>query len=613
MCGICGYTGEPLPGLMDTMIEGIRSRGPDDEGQTRHPGVHLGHTRLAVIDPEHGAQPLSSADGRYVVTYNGEIYNYAELRAELEARGVRLRTHCDTELIPAGFAEWGEDFFTKLDGMFAFALLDTRTGVLRLVRDPLGIKPLYYAISGGTLVFASAVRSVLAHPAVGSSLSETGLRDFIQSRWLRSATTMYESVHVLPAATLLVFDNGEARSRTYWRPGEASVSPTRNIDELVEAVGAHMADTVRRQLRADAPVSVFLSGGVDSSYIARLAAGHGDGPISAFTIDVGAAEDVDGARELAAELGMDHRVSRLEPEDFDMLPAVIGAMDRPVGDAVVLATWKLCRAAAEEAKVALSGDGADELFGGYVHMPVLRRLDRLRPVSPFLRMMAPVLGMMPVAMLDRLFHYEASLGRMGRQAAADLLAAAGDSGAMLARATQIVGDGDVSRATHLAPPPPPPPADLSLNGLRDDMIHGWLPEQILPKMDQLSMAHGLEVRVPYVTIGLLDLLAGVDERVLLRNGDNKYLLRAAAEKVGLSAARRKKRAFHVPTENRWRDPLQRLTRSWLSDSEIRRHGVFKADYVADISRQVDAGEFLASKISLNMAALHMWLDANAAA
>ncbi len=609
MCGICGYTGREVPSLMPAMIEAIRTRGPDGEGVYAHADTHLGHTRLAVIDPDNGTQPMASADGRYVLTYNGEIYNYAALRRELEQAGVRFRTDCDTELIPAGYAVWGEDLYARLDGIFAFALLDTESGRLMLVRDHLGVKPLYYAQAGGSLVFGSTVRAVLAHPAVSSSLDMNAVRDFVQYRWIRSGATMHEVVEVLPAATSLVFDGSSVTRKCYWAPG-AKVSPRPGTEEeLTEAVHAEIDRAVRDQLRADVPVSVFLSGGVDSSMIAQIAARHSPNPVTAYTIDVGNRQDVEDAARLAASLDMPHELFRLEEADFERLPAVIGAMDRPVGDAVVLAAWKLCRGAAGYVKVALTGDGADEIFAGYVHMRVLRKLDRLKRLSPLMRAAAPMIGYVPVPFLDRLFHYDASLGHMGRKAAAELLAAAGNPAAMMARATQVIPDSELGQATTLDAAPARP-ADLSLRGLRDDIRDGWLSEQILPKLDQLSMAHGLEARVPYVTPRLVDMLYNAPEEMFLSGSQNKRLLRQAAAREGVAAATTRKRAFHVPVETLWRQPMSRLISDWLSESEIRKHGVFRAPYVHDLFRKLDQGEFLASKILMNMAALHMWMDRN---
>ncbi|MGJ3259982.1 MAG: asparagine synthase (glutamine-hydrolyzing) [Rhodospirillales bacterium] len=609
MCGICGYTGRDIPSLMPAMIEAIRTRGPDGEGMFAHADVYLGHTRLAVIDPDNGAQPLASADGRYVVSYNGEIYNYAKLREELERLGVRFRTDCDTELIPAGYAVWGSDLFARLDGIFAFALLDTTSGQLTLVRDQLGVKPLYYAYASGVLVFGSTVRAVLTHPAVSSSLDMNAVRDVVQYRWIRSGKTMHEAVEVLPAATSLVF-NGESMTRErYWTPGAAAPVPSGNEEELAEAVHTEIDAAVRAQLRADVPVSVFLSGGVDSSMIAQIAARHSPIPLTAFTINVGNQSDVDDAARLAASLGMPHRILQLEEVDFDCFPDVIGAMDRPVGDAVVLAAWKLCRDASKDVKVVLTGDGADEIFAGYVHMPVLRKLDRLKRLSPLMRAVAPVIGRVPVSGLDRLFHYEASLGRMGRDAVVALLRAVGDPAALMARATQVVPDAELEQATTFGPAPVRP-AELSLAGLRDDMRDGWLSEQILPKLDQLSMAHGLEARVPYVTPRLVDMLYTISEESLLAGGENKRLLRRAAIREGVAAARTGKRAFHVPMETRWRRPMKRLIDEWLSESVTRKHGVFRMPYVERLERRFDEGEFLASKTLVNMAALHMWMDRN---
>ncbi|KIL96696.1 Asparagine synthetase glutamine-hydrolyzing [Paramagnetospirillum magnetotacticum MS-1] len=607
MCGICGYVGAERPGLIQAMIAEIRHRGPDGEGCDSALGIHLGHARLAILDPSHGAQPLTGADGRYTVSYNGEIYNYPDLRRELEALGHRFETTCDTELLPLGFAAWGEGLFARLDGMFAFALRDNADGRLWLVRDQLGIKPLYYSLAGGELAFASSARALTRHPQVSRRLRPDAIQEFLQFRWVRSGRHLFSDVEILPPGGVLRWTEGEARLDRFWTP--ARRGPARNAlpRDWAAEVELVLEDSVRRQLRADVALGIFLSGGVDSAMIGHYAARNAANRLTAFTFSTGdRVDETAQAAAMARDFGFDHRVVSLTASDFADFPQAVACLDNPVGDAVVLPTWKLCREAAREVKVVLTGEGADEMFAGYAHLPILRKLDQLGSVAGVLRLLAPLIRLMPVGLLNHLFDYQASLGRLGRDAAAELLAVAGDSGKMLARASAIMGDAEMAQATTLGPPPPRPKADLSLGGLLLDLTRGWLPEEILHKMDQLSMAHGLEARVPYVTTALYDLLLRCPDQMAM----GKTLLRHVASQSGLAAARRRKVAFHLPVETLWRPQLEEMCREYLSPAMIRRHAILNEAFVGRSLSLLKAGEFLASKRLVAMVSLHAWLDAH---
>jgi asparagine synthase (glutamine-hydrolysing) len=284
-------------------------------------------------------------------------------------------------------------------------------------------------------------------------------------------------------------------------------------------------------------------------------------------------------------------------------------MDVPVGDAIILPTYLLCEAAAKQRKVVLTGEGADELFGGYVHVPVLRKLSRLAAAGPIIRPLSPLVKFAPVGLLDRFFHYQASLGVQGREKVAALLAATGRPGAAMRIATSVIADDQLGEATTLTPANVNE-ADISLHGLMLDGVRTWLPYQILHKMDQLSMAHGLEARVPYLDPRFYDLLVNVPDDLVLGRGRNKILLRELLKREGIAIADRKKHAFHLPVEQLYRRELEALAQSWLSDEITRKHGFLKPAFVRSRLELLRGGDFLASKQLVTMVALHMWLEAD---
>jgi len=612
MCGIAGYTGQEVDGLLGRMVDAIRHRGPDGDGVFATNGVHLGHTRLAIVDPEGGTQPMVREDGRFVVTYNGEIYNYDALRERIEATGRRFATTCDTELLPLGYAAFGRGFFADLIGIFAFALYDTLEDRLFLVRDHFGIKPLYYAELPDGLAFSSCARAVALHPATDRSLNGNAIRDFLQFRYVPDGSHFFAGIRTLPPGSYLeAASNEPPRIVHYWQPAKRSGLGTWGPEEWVERTETLLDDAIGLQLRADVPVGLFLSGGVDSSTIATFAARHSGYPMRAFTFSMRDDEDeVASAKQIADWVGAAHTVVGTDnAEDYSGLYDAIACMDLPVGDAIILPTYQLCEAASQDLKVVLTGEGADEIFGGYVHFGAFKKLASLRKALPFADRLAPLVGLAPLALLDQFFDYQASLGDQGRVKLSRMIASLHDDRAIYRLASSVIDDDDIAEAANLGTPPASDAMDLSLSGAMLETVETWLPYQILNKMDQLSMAHGLEARVPFLDPRLYEHMARAPDDLILANGENKVLLRRVLKRQG-GNWKRPKLAFHVPMEKRYRSALQGLCRDWLSGEEIRKHGILKESYVQENLRYLERGDFLASKRLVTMASLHMWLDAH---
>lgn len=613
MCGIAGYFGRTVDGLLRRMIDAVRHRGPDGDGELVSGPIHFGHTRLAIIDLVSGAQPMVRNDGRLAVIYNGEIYNYVELRKEIEAVGLKFETTSDTEVIPLGYQAFGQSFFRRLIGIFAFALVDFEKRRLLLVRDHFGVKPLYYAKTNDAFIFSSCARAVALHPEVDCSLNQSAIRDYLQFRYVPNGQHFFSGIETLPPGTLLQYDfDGKVSTERYWTAAPRMSDEHVDEETWVRDTLSLLDDAIRIQLRSDVPVGLFLSGGVNSSTIATFGSRHASARMTAYTYAMGGDHDeVEAAAAIAQHTGAEHQLVYGEGAGaLTGLRDAIACMDLPVGDAIIVPTYRLCEAAAQDLKVVLTGEGADEVFGGYVHFSALFKLNRLARLMPFAHRLAGGIELLPVALLNRFFDYQASLGRLGRTKVARMIKSIYQPTTLYRMASAIIDDDEISDAAQLGPAETEDVGPLTLSSLMAETVRTWLPYQILNKMDQLSMVHGLEARVPFLDPQLYVHLLSAPDKLFLSGSDNKVLLRKVLERAGGVNANRPKFAFHVPIEQRHGAELESMSVEWLSDDQISRHGILKKQYVAKNIQALRAGEFLASKRLVTMIGLHMWLDAN---
>src|ERR1051326_113527 len=611
MCGIAGFTGPRNDDLLARMVDAIRQRGPDGDGVFQAEGVSFGHTRLAIVDLAGGVQPMTRGNGRYTVTYNGEIYNYEALRARIERAGFAFESSSDTEILPLGYAAFGPDLFRDLIGIFAFGIWDSAERKLVLARDHFGVKPLFYAETRNGLIFSFSARAVALHGDVDRSWNMEAIRDFLQYRYVPSGEHFFRGVKTLPPGSFLEWKQGApAQVKSFWKP--APRTPNGYSErEWIERTADLLENAISLQLRSDVPVGLFLSGGVDSSTVATFASRHSSYRMTAYTFSMGGEEDeLEAARAIAERTGARHvKVEPDRADDFSRLYDAVACMDSPVGDAIILPTYQLCEAASRDLKVVLTGEGADEIFGGYVHFGAFAKLARSKRMVPFVDRLGPLLRLAPLWLLDRHFDYQASLGRIGRDKVSRMISSANRREAVYRLASSVIDDWDITRAANVPPPPPAGDMDLSLSNTMLETVRTWLPYQILNKMDQLSMAHALEARVPFLDPRLYELLAHAPDNLLLTPEENKVLLRRVLARERIDA-RRPKFAFHVPMEKRYKPSLEALCREWLSPAQISKHGILKQDFVTESLSDLDRGEFVASKRLVAMASLHMWLDAN---
>ena len=550
MCGIAGFINarvEADGAVLQGMLARIAHRGPDGQGVFVQGRAALGHRRLAIIDLDGGPQPMFNEDGRLAVVFNGEIYNYQALTEELTAAGHTFATKSDTEVLLHGWEEWGRDLLPRLRGMFAFALWDRESETLFCARDYFGIKPLYYyEAEDGTLLFASEIKAFLDHPAFEKQLNESQLELYLSFQYSPGEDTFFRGVKKLLPAHCLTLDGSGLRVERWW---QADFTPELSPTDWPQTIDETMQDSVAAHKIADVEVAGFLSGGVDSAYITSLAR-----PTRCYTIGY-AEEGYDEAAEaahLARVLGIQNRVRRITPEEFwDAIPAVQYHMDEPLADAAAVALYFLNSEAARDVKVCLSGEGADEFFAGYniYKEPFTASWYDRRPAG-LRRALGAVAQRLPAV---------PGVNFLVRRALPLEERYYGNTALMTERQKRRLLRHDY-RATlpfDLARPYWQASAGLDLvTRMQWCDLHLWLAGDILLKADKMSMAHSLELRVPFLDREVFALARRLPPDAKADARQTKKALRAAAARhLPLPSAERKKRGFPVPVRDWLRDPV----------------------------------------------------------
>jgi asparagine synthase (glutamine-hydrolysing) len=615
MCGICGIADPGGPPDLDAIVrmrERLTHRGPDDDGLFARGPVALAARRLSIIDLDHGHQPIANEDGSVVVIQNGEIYNHGELRRELEGRGHRFATHCDTEVLVHLYEEEGEAFVERLRGMFAIALWDERRGRLLLARDRFGIKPLHYRLADGTLSFASELKSMLEQPGLSRAIDPRAVASYLTFNSIPAPMTIFSEVRKLEPGTLLVWEDGAIRRRRYARPRPVAASQTRDgsAAELAAELREVLRDSVRAHLVSDVPVGVLLSGGVDSGGITALAAAESAAPVKTFSIgfEEGGFDELDRARLVAERYGTDHHELILRPDAVDLLPKLVDAFDEPFGDSSALPTYLVSELASSEVKVALSGEGGDELFGGYytyVADLLAPRLGRLAALA------SPLIEALPSSDARVGFDYKAK--RFARAAAkADPLERhhawkeifAPDARGSLLRAGADWDPVDLYRERYAETAGAEP-----LARLQDVDLGIYLVDDLLVKTDRLSMAHSLELRVPFLDQRVAELALALSTPHKVRGFAKKRLLRRAlAPLLPKEVVSGRKQGFSIPLAAWLRGPLQPFARDLLSAATLERQGCFDPATVTSLLDRHTSGREDLSRQLWGLIAFTLWFD-----
>jgi asparagine synthase (glutamine-hydrolysing) len=596
MCGICGFVqyGLARPGdrtALRRMMEAIRHRGPDDEGEFLSGPVALGNRRLSIIDLKTGKQPISNETGSVTVVFNGEIYNHRDIRSELQKKGHTFRTSADTEVLVHLYEEYGAECVHHLRGMFGFALWDNEKQRLLLARDRLGIKPLYYADRPEAFVFASEIKSILQFPGIDVIPDLTALSNFLSLKYVPAPETMFAGIRAIPPGHLLLCDSNGVSIQQYWDLSFQAPEHDVREEEYVERLEALLRESVRLRLMSDVPFGAFLSGGVDSSTIVALMSEMLNSPVKTFAVgfdeEDGQYSELPYARLVAEQYETDHHDVFVRSEHLtDMAETLIWHLDQPVADQAVLGNYMVAALAAQHVKMVLTGEGGDELFAGYARYPGER--------------LAPAFGLLPAAARSAV---RALIGQLPGQRRLKLAINA------------LCEDDEVSRVMNWFPLFNPRMKAALLSDVSDtsaqlvfakalattDAVDSlsrmlyvdtklWLPDDLLARGDKMSMAVSLEARVPLLDHELASFAASLPPGMKLRGLTRKYLLKKVSSKwLPPSIIKRKKEGFPMPFARWFRGTARPFVRDLLSSDTIRRRGLFQPTYVERLIDEHESG------------------------
>ncbi|MGI8918539.1 MAG: asparagine synthase (glutamine-hydrolyzing) [Pyrinomonadaceae bacterium] len=617
MCGIAGIVSHDPEPHVAAMLETIEHRGRDDDGvwssQPANLGqkICLGHRRLSIIDTSAaGHQPMISADGRYVITFNGEIYNYLELRQQLKTKGHTFTTETDTEVLLAAFAEWGENCLPRLNGMFAFGVWDNREQTLTLARDHVGIKPLYYAhlpaqgSKAGSFIFASEIKAILATGLVSKAISPEALHQFLTFLWAPDPNTLFAGIKTVPPAHVVTFRDGEISLREWWDVSFDEIETGRSEEWWQERLLETLDRVVSMEMVADVPLGSFLSGGVDSSGIVAIMERHANGRrVSTYTVGIESEDlrydiipdDVKWARRVNQHLDTDYHEIMLNPAVAELLPKLVYHMDEPPID-MAIPSYLVSRAARETLTVMLSGMGGDEVFAGYPRQLAMKLASAFDPVPGLLRrpLLRTSAHTLPGGIPGKLTAPLRNAKKFARSAGLDFEERYLGYGTYFTdEAKQELYTDETREATRgfdayaahrryfarVANAEP-------LNRLLYVDLKTFLPCLNLITTDKTSMAANLEVRVPFLNREMIEFAARMPVDLKLRGFKRKYILKRALEKVlPHDVVWRKKAGFGAPIRSWLRGPLRPLVDDLLSEDTVRKRGLFQP---AEVQRIIGA-------------------------
>lgn len=615
MCGIAGILSldskrSVPPELLERMLDSIFHRGPDDAGRLVDRELAIGMRRLSIIDLADGKQPIFDESGRYGVVFNGEIYNYRELRKDLLKRGHQLKTHSDTEVIVHLFEEFGEGCLEHLRGMFGFAIWDNVRRELFLARDRMGIKPLYYAQGGGDFIFGSEIKSILEHSAIKPSMDLTALSHYLSLKYVPAPLTLFSGIYSLPPGHSMTIANGQVKTKRYWDVSFAKPEKILSEQEYSDQLLELLRETIRLHLRSDVPFGAFLSGGVDSSTIVALMSEELRTPVKTFSVGFdgeGIQDELPYAQQVADKFGCEHHTLSITSDDFlHYAEHVLWHLDQPIADQATVATHMVAKLARQHVKMVLTGEGGDELFAGYArysgeryskwfsYLPAsaARALRSVSTILPGLRRTKIAIGALTIRNeAERFANWFPMFNDDAKQ---HLLA---DQHASLR------GGAAAMFSEHLS--------ECDAKASVDRMLYVdsklWLPDYLLLRGDKLTMANSLEARVPLLDHTLVEFAARLPASMKLNGSHRKYLLKQVARRLlPAEIIDRKKQGFPIPIERWLRNEAKPMMQDLLSTETIRRRGLFNSSFIERLVREHVSGYADHSTQLWGLMSVEMW-------
>lgn len=586
MCGICGIVGFDDKNLLNKMCEAMVHRGPDDSGIYVDSGIGLGHRRLSIIDLKTGHQPVHNEDESVWIVFNGEIYNFKELRKELENKGHRFYTSTDTEVIVHSYEEYGDCCAEKFNGDFAFAIWDGSRKKLFLARDPIGVKPLYYTVLDGCLLFSSEIKSLLQYREFDKKLNYNALHRYLTFQYSPGPETMIEGIFKLQPGHTLTYTNGSPKISQYWdlNPSETINSESYICNTLLKL----LKDSISRRLMSDVPLGAYLSGGLDSSVTVGLMSEMVDEPVKTFSVGFGAGEPIDElkyAKIVADHFGTEHHEIIIQPDAFKQFPRIIWHLDEPISDPAVIPTYFLSGYTKKYVTVVLTGEGGDEVFAGYEKYKLNMKIERL---ARFYRKVPSFISI-PVVNACIMLSSEGSMLKRHLQ----FILESGEKDYNYIKSTQVFSETDKEnlysdslkepKRDELVDVVRPHFQKMRTQGFLAQMqysdIKTWLVDDLLMKVDKTTMAHGIEARVPLLDKDFVEFSFGIPPYLKLNGTTGKYIFRKLASTfLPREIVERRKHGFTVPI-NQWLDgELKDIVSQVLSESSIHKE-YFKYDYI----------------------------------
>ncbi len=626
MCGIAGWINlennrgaNQSEAVLHAMCERMKHRGPDSEGLWTDERVALGMRRLSIIDLATGEQPVYSEDKSIVVVMNGELYNFREVRADLEKRGHKFETQTDTEILPHLYEEYGEAMLEHINGMFAFALWDKRKQKLLIARDKFGEKPLYYGVFDGKLIFASEPKVLLANPSVKAEINLDSLRSYLSFDYVPAPNSIFRGISKLPAAHFLTVEKGEIKTRRYWNLSWHKNGSTPSIEKAAEELRELLADAVRMRMVADVPLGILLSGGVDSSTVAAFATQFSTEKVKTFSIgfEEDSFDESKFARQVAAHLGTEHYEEKLSVEKAADLISEIGTwLDEPLSDGSLIPTFLLSRFVRKHVTVALGGDGGDEIFAGYPMYYAHKLANFYGKVPRILRngLIAPVVNSLPVSTKNMSFDYKAkrfvaasrydavtrhhswfgsfSIDQQQQLLSKDVLATT--SGDIYKDAKDLL---KICDATN------------EIEQMQFLDLNFYMAEDILTKVDRASMAVSLEVRAPFLDPRVAQFAAALPFEYKLKGSKSKYILKKAVEPLlPKNILQRPKKGFGVPIAEWLKHRLNPLMHELLDSTRLKNQGLFDAEFVQKLIKEHETNAASHHKQLWTLLVFQLWFD-----